>query len=446
MQTRQLAHPGGARRAPIHRAERGSLVRAQRASRVALGREALTLRRRLLALLADPTAEGDPGWHHGVSAEVWRFVLRAECCAIPLGEFLRRRNLLSALGAPVSDALRTAELSETQRVLAARTTLDLLDDIGARLGVSIVAIKGSALAAAPAATALDQGDVDVLIAPSDVERVWRALTERGWTPAGGASGPGAASDANHLHPLVPPGAGLPVELHHRASYGGQRERLLESEPVPGRAALRRLTPRDAVELLLRHSVIAHPYRRGHLRDLFLLATELSHLDPAERTAVDVDLATDPYAPELREMLEMGEAIRAGAASVPSIASEPLVAWKYATLLKLDWVVTETFPGWLSVGQIPLERADVRRLAVRAHLRDALGPVPPGSRFHPGWSERVPAPLRGLGGRIARAGWRFALLVLLAIFGSRVLSVVSELLAPRRRSGIRAGEHARISGD
>lgn len=405
-------------------------MKATRADRARLVRESLALRRRLLQLLVDPAPDGDRGALPEVSVEGWRLLLKAECCALPLGEVLRRRNLLSMLDVPARDALRAAELQESQRVLAARTTLDVLDEIGSRLKIPLVALKGGALAATPGATPLDLGDVDVLVSRPDLERVWDALRARGWTPMAHATAPGAATEKNHLDPLSPPGAGLPVELHHRVRYGAGHERQLSTERIAGRAALLRLSGYDAADVLLRHSVVAHPHRRGHLRDLFLLATVLRDLTPAERETLDAGIADDRLAPELRDMLALAAALVGRTGSVPRSASERFVAWKYARLLKLDWTVDEVLPGWLSVGHIPLERGAIRTQAVRSHLRDALGPVPPGSGFRLAWPRRVPAPLRGLGGWLGRAGWRLGLLVLLGMFGWRVQRVVDDLIAPR----------------
>ena len=406
-------------------------MKADRQSRIALAREALRLRRRLLDLLVDAMPEGERDSLGDASTEAWRFLLRAECCALPLGDFLRRRELVHILADPVREALRTAELLETQRVLAARTTLDALDVIGAQLGVPVVALKGGAVVATPGMAPLDLGDVDVLIARSDAERVWDALRDQGWSPALDGIGPGTLTDRNHLYPLVPPGLGLPVELHHRVSYGAQPDRQLETEPIPGRASLRRLAPYDAVVVLLRHSVIAHPYRRGHLRDLFLLASELNRVTAVAQSALQTDLAGDLYAAELRDMLDLALAVRTPR-SMSRPTSDRFVAWKYASLLKLDAVVAEVLPGWLSVAQIPLERSEVRRLAVRSQLKDALGPVPPASGFRLAWSRRAPAPLRDVGSWLARAGWRLALLALLPLFGARVRRVVDDLLDSRDR--------------
>jgi hypothetical protein len=397
---------------------------------VSLVRDALDLRRQLLALLSSV----DPGTlfteQRRESAATWRLLLTAECCALPLAAFLRRHDLLDRLASEPREALRAAEMRESQRVLAARTTIRALEDVGADIGVPLTVLKGGAVVAAGIDEPLDLGDVDVLVDPSQSSRVWDALLARGWSPKSVAITPGVRAARNHFDPLLPPGAGLPIELHQQIHYGDSDRspaRTL-SVPMDGWTALHRLPGPTSVVVALRHSVIQHPHRRGHLRDLFLLSREYSTLNGEGKQVVDDALRGDPHEIELRDLLGQARALSERMPLLDSAETTRFVAWKYASLMKVDWVAGELLPGWSGISHLALERDVLRRAAMREQLRYALGRVPLDSPFRTRWSSRAPTAVREGIGWVARATYRLALVALLVALGRRVRRVAERLVS------------------
>jgi hypothetical protein len=403
----------------------GYLLNRSRTQRIALARAAIDLRRRVVAVIS--SGETSLKALSRDSAEAWRVFLAAECCALPLAAELRRRGLADRLDVVAREALRSAELRETKRVLAARTTLDALDAIGGRLGVPIIALKGGEAIAVRDTSAFDLGDVDILVGASAVQRLWNALKDQGWAPTREAIIPGMETDLNHFEPLIPPGAGLPVELHRDIRYGQSGSFSPSYERIDGRAALHRLNRLDAARLMLWHSVVQHPHRRGHLRDLFMLAGVVRGLPSRDREALEASVTADPFAPELGEMLAAARYFGTSDGIELSSTTERFVAWKYATLLRVDWVVDEILPGWTALGHLPLERRAIRSQMLRAEVRRAFGPVPRESRFRPGWSGRLPARAQIAIGWLARLAGRLTMVALLRLAGGRLRRVSEDLI-------------------
>jgi hypothetical protein len=398
-----------------------------RTTKLTLAREVIGVRRRTLAIIS--SGEAPKGGFPGDSGEAWRVFLAAECCALPLARELRRLGLEDRLDTLPREELRRAELRESQRVLAARSTLDALDLIGERLGIPIVVLKGGESVAIREGSTFDLGDVDILVGADAARPLWDALCAEGWRPSREAILPGMETDQNHYDSLIPPGGGLPLELHRGVRYGQPGASALSGEPIDRRASLHRLNRLDAIRLMLWHSVVQHPHRRGHLRDVFLLGFVLQQLAPQERDALGVSVAADPFALELREMLAAASSLGTSSGVATSPNTEHFVAWKYATLLRVDWVADELLPGWTALGYIPLERRAIRRRRLRSELRRAFGPVPRESRFRPGWSTRMPAAAQTAIGWLARLTSRLTMLGLLGLVGSRVRRTSARIAEP-----------------
>jgi hypothetical protein len=387
-------------------------------------RHALSLRTAVLGLLAgcEPSVEEREAMQRAPE-DAWRVLLACECCALPIAARLRQRALLTSLSAAAQRRIAAAELSELQRVLAARSTLEAFDRVCATLGIVPVVLKGGAIAAERSMPPIDLGDVDVLVEEGDVARLWARLDALGWRRASGGKmqGEPRRADANHLEALVPPGEGLPLELHTRLDYqshpDGDRppqSRLLERCQV-----LHRLVGPDAVVTALRHSVVKHPHRRGHLRDLVMLAQALGECDgefgPIERAFDD-----DPMAPELRAMCAQARAVAEGRRIGDDPHTLRFVAWKYAAFAQPAGLLGR-LPGWSGLNYLPLEREPIRRAEAARQLRYAVGPVPSTSPFAAlgqhaadGTEEFLRAPGARLLSRTLRALYRLTLLALLVL--------------------------------
>jgi hypothetical protein len=364
------------------------------------------------------------------SPESWALLLRVECCALPIADRLRRESSLDRLPDALREVIGGAEAAELQRVLAARAILRELDDVAMQLNTRFDILKGGALACEARRSPLDLGDVDVLVAPERAEVVWDALLARGWVPTAKGLDPESAPDTRqHFAALRSPRHSLPLELHRRFEYG-LAEALQEQSsttPYADFRALDRLTGAGPLLASLRHSVVQHPHRRGHLRDLILLSGMLSELDEQQLSSVQRSIDRDPYRAELDGMLRQSIAIHSGTDLPPDApGNRRLVVWKYATAAHAHRVFCEWAPGWTAVSHIPLEREPLRRAAYLAQLRYAFVRVPPDSPFHDhAWLRSSPARTAGLA-RVVRSAYRMALATALLLSGAFIRAQVRRL--------------------
>ncbi len=350
----------------------------RRAGRDAAVRGALALRAPALALLAGRAPDAAGRAALGAPAAAWELFLAAECCAIPVARALRMVGAWDSLSPDARAAVAAAESREMQRVLAARGQLAELDRLAAAFGVMPIVLKGGATVAE--GTALDLGDIDLLVTGDVAATLAAALVARGYAPSGDA--------------LVRPGA-LPIELHDHVSYGraggaGDRAaRPAEScaagpwtgascvslacadepplVPLAGCRALRRLVGAPAVLLLLRHGVLHHPFRRGHLRDLVVLAEAIGRCTPDAVDAVSRACAADPDAADLTETLALALAIRAGADVADPPAVRRMATHKYLFALGTWRRAVRIAPRWPTLLCAAIDRPAARH----APLRDAL---------------------------------------------------------------------------
>jgi hypothetical protein len=400
-------------------------------------RDALRLRGVALPVLAGraPDAAGLDELRRA-SADAWRIMLARECCALPLAAGLRALRLDGTLSSGARAALAAAELAETQRVLAARSSLAALDAAAAALEVRLTVLKGGALAAEPAKPPLDLGDVDVLVDDAAPQTLWRRLSALGWRPRAGAPVETLwEADANHLVPIVPPNEGLAVEIHTSIDYGANRrdDRATLARPLASRRALSRLVGLDGVIVLLQHSVAKHPHRRGHLRDLVLIADALSE---AGRTIDEIEaaLSADPLRDELLAMVRQAHALLTHALPDDDESTRRFAAWKYAMHGGARGVGGTLLPGWPGVATLALERPVVRRHAMRRLAREAIAPPSPSSAFagiaggRPGDPHRrsMLGGARPLAARMLRGGYRFSLLLLSVVAAPLVRRRIADL--------------------
>ena len=396
-------------------------------------RQAMTLREVVLPLLAGvPLTSSEQDALRATAPTGWQLLATAECCAIPLVARLRATNMLCSLPGDVQQLLSAAELREMQRVMAARGALRVLDTIAESLGIELTVLKGGAVAAQSDRIPLDLGDVDVLTVRDDAATIARALLDAGWREK---NAPGLSAIeheepmSNHFLPLLPPGAGIPVELHQRMHYDGtsSASRSFCTRPLRGFRALHRLVGAEAVVSLLEHSVIEHPHRRGHLRDLVLLADAMAECSAEERWMLSSLLDGARFEVEMREMLALSEAFAAGERALDGESVRRAVARKYLLALGDDGRLAARIPGWWKISSIGLERPILRRALYGDLLRTAFTRIPPGSTFEAkGLARRTPGVARAAGW-IARATYRTALTVFVIASGRFVRRGIQAVL-------------------
>ena len=387
-------------------------------------RHALALRTAVLGLFADgdPTVDERDAMQHAPE-DAWHILLTCECCALPLAARLHAHRLFDTLPATTQRRISAAALAELQRVLAARSTLGALDLACATLDITPIVLKGGAIAGQHRNPPLDLGDVDALVGERDAARLWAHLRTLGWRRRSGDPMPPTPThvDANHVEGLLPAAEGLPLELHTRLDYHPRptEDVLSQTRPLEGHRMLRRLVGADAFVAALRHSVVKHPHRRGHLRDLVLLASALSECGEGFGR-IDELLAADPMAPELMAMCAQARAMAEGRPIVDDPPTRRYVTWKYVTFVQPVGLLGR-LPGWAGLNYLPLEREETRRAELGRQLRYALGPVPATSPFATFGQRGVDptddagtARVRRGASRAMRALYRIGLLTLLVL--------------------------------
>jgi hypothetical protein len=251
-----------------------------------------------------------------------------------------------------------------------------------------------------------------------------------------SSGVAATDDVtpefNHYDPLLPPRDGIPIELHHHVQYGrgSVNESALETRPIAGHRMLHRTIGEASVVSTLEHSVIQHPHRRGHLRDLVLLADAIAECAPEVRERIDVSSGDPRYDLELREMLDQVRALGRGERPTDSPSIRRAVARKYLMVLGDDRRLSARVPGWWQLSHAALERGPLRRARYAEIARAGLGPIPPGSTFGPSdLSARAPKLVVNAVARALRAGYWGVVAALMIVVGPRLRRRIDAVLEP-----------------
>jgi hypothetical protein len=196
-----------------------------------------------------------------------------------------------------------------------------------------------------------------------------------------------------------------VELHARADYGPPLSDA-DTTALPGLRALRRSAAAVEVARVLRHGVVEHAYRRGHLRDAMLLAQAASRLGTDELGRMHASLAGEACAAEQGAMLALAGAVAAGRGLDAG-------GDRFARVSALRYELRQRPPGGRE--RVPLYFLAVQRSAgeARPWLRWAFGqviqPIEPTSRWQLGAVRRV-SPLAGrVLGQAGRAAYRAGVL-------------------------------------
>ena len=292
-------------------------------------RHAVDLRAAALTILAGR----EPDWTRleHCSADTWKLFLRTERCALAL------KSRLTAAGCAVPDRARAeierAATPELQRILSARGQLLRIGRLAAAHGIAGVVLKGGVAALASAAP-VDLHDVDVLVRPLQAEQLAGLLDEEGFH----ATGPAGTA---HLAQRIAPNT-VQIEVHFALNDIELSDAMWNrARPLDGAAGLSRLGAPDHVWHLLVHSVVSHPYRRGSLRDVLLIADALRDCSPTELEEVERRSASHRLARTLHAQLEMARELGAGGPvrPVPARSGGELsaagAAWVAGILALLD---------------------------------------------------------------------------------------------------------------
>jgi len=257
-------------------------------------RDALRFRAAALQVLSGRIAttnlpEGSDG--------TWDVFLRTERCALSL------KNRLVAAGLPVPRPVESAATRELQRILSARGQLQRIGQLVTAHEMEAVVLKGG-VAALVSSSPVDLADVDVLVRAREAERLAALLD------AGGLRGKGPAGTA-HLTPRVEPNA-VQVEVHFALNEFELDEGVWgRIRPVNATAGLWRLGAADHLWQLLVHTVVIHAYRRGALRDVWLITEAFGDCSPAELAVVEDRIRAHPLSQRLRDQLAMARDLRDG---------------------------------------------------------------------------------------------------------------------------------------
>lgn len=223
-----------------------------------------------------------------VSPAAWRLFLATEVIALPLSR--RLGDATTLLDAGQRATLERAMRAELQRVMSARAVLAEIDRFSVSLHLTPIVLKGG-VAAIDGGEPVDLGDVDLLLESARHDALGDALETRGFVRA--ASFPTFSA----------PGA-VPVELHTELDVGHGLESAGggASQPIPGFERLRRPSAVAHVVYVIQHATTHHGVRRGHLRDVMLIAGALAQGSADDLREIERALDASPARGVYRDML------------------------------------------------------------------------------------------------------------------------------------------------
>ena len=216
---------------------------------------------------------------------------------------------------------------------------------------------------------------------------------------------------------------LPLELHVVEPTDAATPTTLR--PVAGYRSLVRRRGGDALYDLLRHAVVQHPHRRGHLRDLVVLADAVRLCEQGELDAVRERCRGQAHSVELLAMLDQSSALAARSPVADPDATRRIVAQKYLLSSGREAWIARVVPRWHGrLAYVPLERRALRRSELGALARDTM-------RAHPAYdlpmlAARAPRTAR-LAAAMVAAGYRLMLATLVLGYGPAVRARVERLL-------------------
>jgi len=268
-----------------------------RAATRAVARDALALRCWALDRLLGGVNEPPPD----AGADAWRLFLRIERCAAVLQESVAQTG--TVLPADAARALSGQALREMHLVLLARAQLRTIAAAAEQLGITVVALKGTADVAL--GHSVPCADVDVLASPDDARRLAAALDAAGFDAQSSAS-------KWHLDPRTMAGA-LAVEIHTAvAGFPTPTDVPLgDAVPLADCAPLRALAPHDHAWTILCQAACKHADRWTRLRDLTMLSAALERMSTTARALLDERIAAHRAAAMMRDMITRARHPRSG---------------------------------------------------------------------------------------------------------------------------------------
>ncbi len=294
----------------------------------------------MLAGAADTASDASVERPTRCSPTTWKLFLQAERCAHAIDSRLSDESR-AALTGDTQRIIKDAATDEAKRALSARGQLQLIGKLVQRDGLPAVVLKGGVAVAR--GTTVHLVDIDVLVPPDSAGTLASALEAEGYCAAGFGS-------PRHLAARTVPGA-LPVEIHtttHRAGTPLDEMAWRDPRPLEGTPGLLRLRPAEHLWHVMFHTVVDHPYRRGRIRDLVVLADALGDCSETDLDEVTKRSAASPHAATFARLLEAVRAHSAGD-TIPdafeATALEHYTATALMNRLPVPSVLRETVWKW-----------------------------------------------------------------------------------------------------
>jgi hypothetical protein len=247
----------------------------------------------------------------------------------------------AGLAAEIRQTITHAAEAEVKRALAARAQLHAIARLAQRLGLTVVVLKGGVPVAR--GTNLHLVDIDVLVPPAQADALAAALESEGFTAAGWSS-------PRHLSARVASGA-LPVEIHtttHRAGKPLPERVWDEIHRIENEPDLHRLSAPEHLWHVLSHIVVDHPYRRGRIRDLIVIADAVTLCSKSQIATVIERGAVSPHADTYEALVTAAHALRTGLAASDAFEAEALehyAATDWMTRRPVPYALRETVWKW-----------------------------------------------------------------------------------------------------
>lgn len=301
---------------------------------------ALALRRWAFACLSSGRSEaefGDRAVLGDIVPTTWRLFLAAERCAAALARC--PGGLLRDLPRFAQELLSATARAELQRILVARSQLQVLSHLARETGCRPILLRGGASLTLDDRS-FDLDDLDLVLPPREVARFAAALDAAGYRPLVGSG------SHRHLDVRAAPGS-LDIEIHvsKDREQGLPHGAALENvRSLPGAPGLARLSALEHAWNILAHVTVDHIYRRGQIRDVLLLADAIAECSPDESAALARRAAEHPAAGVMDAQLAMARAIND--AKPPIDAFETVALTNYVVRLRAKGMVH--LPGNLPV--------------------------------------------------------------------------------------------------
>jgi hypothetical protein len=220
---------------------------------------------------------------------------------------------------------------------------------------------------------------------------------------------------HHLAGRTKPGC-LRVELHIRADYGSELASTARVGPLGAFRACRQFGGPGELARLARHSVVVHPYRRGHLRDVVLMSQVMRSCTPSEIDTLRSQVVVGRHASAELALLDFVRSVRehreAEGSSFDPFAG--IAVTRYELSQERHPVWARLFPAYPGLLVMPFDGWPQQRQWIASRFLEAVDPMSPWSAR---WLYRISPVAADVVGRIARIPYRVAQVGLVLIVGS-----------------------------